>query len=58
MTEIEVELSGIELNVFFEVLPTVGLNILFIYFEDEEISHLLNHYAILELKQLIWEKIK
>ena len=58
MTEIEVDLSGIELSVFFEVLPTVGLNILFIYFENEEISHLLNHFAIQEIKENIWKALR
>jgi hypothetical protein len=58
MNEETIELSGIELTVFFEVLPSIGINILFIFFENHEISHLLNHVAVRELKNLIWQKIK
>ena len=58
MSEIEVELCGIELNIFYEIKAEFGINILFIFHENQEISHLLNHLAINEIKQLVWEKIK
>jgi hypothetical protein len=58
VNEETIELSGIELTVFFEVLPSVGINILFIFYENREVSHLLNHVAIREIKDLIWQKIK
>ena len=58
MNEIAIELSGIELDIFYEIHPVGGINILFIFHENQEVSHLLNHWAVTEIKQLIWQEIK
>ena len=58
MNETSIELAGIELDVFYDINPAIGINILFIYHDNQEVSHLLNHYAVTEIKQLIWDKIR
>jgi hypothetical protein len=54
MNEIDIDFHGIELSVFYDIDPRVGLNILYIYHFDEELSPYFNYYAITEIKQTIW----
>jgi len=58
VNEIEVDLAGIELTVFYEIHPVGGINILFMFHQNHEVSHILNHWAVIEVKQLIWNQIK
>jgi hypothetical protein len=57
MNEIDIDFHGIELSVFYDIDPRIGLNILYIYCGCEEISCWLNHYAIGEIKQTIWDQL-
>jgi len=57
MNEIDIDFHGIELCVFYDINPRIGLNILYLYHYDEEISCWLNHYAIGEIKQAIWGQL-
>jgi hypothetical protein len=58
MNEIDIDFHGIELSVFYDIDPRIGLNILYIYCGCEEISCYLNFYAINEIKQSIWEHLE
>jgi hypothetical protein len=58
MNEINIELGSLDLEIYYTVSPLIGIDILYIYFHSDEISGWLNHYAIAEIKQLIWAKIK
>jgi len=57
MMEIDIDLEGIDLNVFYEI-NTLGINILFIYHNATEISKYLNYWAVSEIRYLIWEKLE
>jgi hypothetical protein len=57
VNEIEISFHSIELSIFYNIDPKIGLNILYIYHFDEEISCYLNFYAVSEIKQAIWEHL-
>jgi hypothetical protein len=55
--EVDIELGGIELTVFYDVSPLSGIDIHFIYHQNVEISHYLNYLAIADIKQAIFGKM-
>jgi len=58
MNEITIELDGLELDVFYELDLTRGINILFIYAGRTELSQFLNWHAVDEIRRLIKEQLK
>jgi hypothetical protein len=58
MNEITIELDGLELDVFYELDLTRGINILCIYAGNTEMSPWLSWHAVDEIRRLIKEQLK
>ena len=57
MNEITIELDGLELDVFYELNLSIGVNILCIYAGNTELSPWLSFYAVDEIRRLIKEQL-